>query len=149
SRIRESRRVVDDLLRHNATVYGITTGVGDNSKIRIGPDESAHLQLNLVRSHASGVGEPLSADETRAVMAMMVRNLSLGYSGIREEVVDLLVSMLNEDVLPRVPRKGSLGYLSYQAHIAFVLIGEGIACVDVGVIYDAVEIQRRELRPVA
>lgn len=149
SRIRESRRVVDDLLRQNATVYGITTGVGDNSKIRIGPDESAHLQLNLVRSHASGVGEPLSADETRAVMAMMVRNLSLGYSGIREEVVDLLVSMLNEDVLPRVPRKGSLGYLSYQAHIALVLIGEGIAGVDGSEISGAEALQRRALKPVS
>lgn len=147
--IRESRRVVDDLLRQDAVVYGITTGVGDNSKIRIGPEESAQLQLSLVRSHASGVGEPLSADETRAVMAMMVRNLSLGYSGIREEVVDLLLSMLNEDVLPRVPRKGSLGYLSYQAHIASVLVGEGVARVDGSEIAGAEALERRGLRPIA
>lgn len=147
--IRESRRVVDDLLGRNATVYGITTGVGDNSKIRIGPEESAQLQLSLIRSHASGVGEPLSEDETRAVMAMMVRNLSLGHSGIREEVVDLLLSMLNEDILPRVPRKGSLGYLSYQAHIAAVLIGEGTAGVDGLEVPGAAALERRGLKPIA
>lgn len=146
--IRESRRVVDDLLSQDAIVYGITTGVGDNSKIRISPEESAQLQLSLVRSHASGVGDRLSAVETRAVMTMMVRNLSLGYSGIREEVVDLLLGMVNEDVIPRVPRKGSLGYLSYQAHIALVLIGEGEACVDGSEVSGAEALKRRGLRPV-
>lgn len=147
--IRESRRIVDDLLNQNAIVYGITTGVGDNSKIRIGPEESAQLQLSLVRSHASGVGSPLSQDETRAVMAMMIRNLSLGYSGIREDVVDLLLGMLNQDVLPRVPRKGSLGYLSYQAHIASVLIGEGVASVNGSEHSGAEALERRGLRPIA
>ncbi|TSI12872.1 histidine ammonia-lyase [Brevibacterium aurantiacum] len=146
--IRESRRVVDDLLSQDAIVYGITTGVGDNSKIRISPEESAQLQLSLVRSHASGVGDLLSAVETRAVMTMMVRNLSLGYSGIREEVVDLLLGMVNEDVIPRVPRKGSLGYLSYQAHIALVLIGEGEACVDGSAVSGAEALKRRGLRTV-
>lgn len=146
--IRESRRVVDDLLSQDAIVYGITTGVGDNSKIRISPEESAQLQLSLVRSHASGVGDLLSAVETRAVMTMMVRNLSLGYSGIREEVVDLLLGMLNEDLIPRVPRKGSLGYLSYQAHIALILIGEGEACVDGLEVSGAEALKRRGLRPV-
>ena len=80
---------------------------------------------------------------------MMVRNLSLGYSGIREEVVDLLLSMLNTDVLPRVPRKGSLGYLSYQAHIASVLIGEGIAGVDGSEVSGAEALERRGLKPIA
>lgn len=146
--IRESRRIVDGLLSDNAIVYGITTGVGDNSKIRISPEESVELQLSLVRSHASGVGDPLSLEETRAVMTMMIRNLSLGYSGIREEVVDLLLDMVNHNVVPRVPRKGSLGYLSYQAHIALVLIGEGEASVDGSLISGAEALERRGLSPV-
>lgn len=146
--IRESRRVVDGLLDRNASVYGITTGVGDNSKIRISPEESAELQLSLVRSHASGVGNPLSHEETRAVITMMIRNLSLGYSGVREEVVDLLLGMLNHDVLPRVPRKGSLGYLSYQAHVALVLIGEGVASVDGALISGAEALEYRGLSPI-
>ena len=149
ARIRKSRRVVDDLVDQNAIVYGITTGVGDNSKIRITPAESAELQKNLVRSHASGVGQPLSREETRAVMTMMARNLALGYSGIREEVVDLLIELLHCDVLPRVPRRGSLGYLSYQAHIALVLTGEGEAFVGGKVVSGGEALDISGLNPVS
>ncbi len=128
--MRASRRVIDTLLAKHEAGYGITTGVGDNSRIAIDPAESAALQKNLIRSHSSGVGDPLAEEHVRAVMTMMVKNLSLGFSGVRVELIDLLVEMLNRNVVPAVPRQGSLGYLSYQAHISLVIIGEGEAFYD-------------------
>ncbi|WP_020007695.1 histidine ammonia-lyase [Salinicoccus albus] len=125
--IQRSRDVVESFLFEEKTVYGITTGVGDNSTTKVKAEKSKHLQNNLLYSHASGVGNPLEKELVKAVMVMMIKNLSSGYSGIRLETVEALVNLINLDIVPKVPREGSPGYLIYQSHIALVLIGEGEA----------------------
>src|SRR5690625_2553132 len=129
-KIHESRKLVNNFIHHDQIVYGVTTGVGDNSKIKISSDESQLLQKNIIRSHACGVGEPLKEDQVRAVIVMMIKNLSLGYSGVRYETIKALINLMNCNIVQMVPRDGSLGYLSYQAHISLVLLGEGEAYVN-------------------
>src|SRR3712207_1080856 len=95
ARAAESRRVVEAIKRSGRVVYGVNTGFGKLADIRIGPSELRELQLNLVRSHACGVGRPLSEEETRAMLLLRANVLALGYSGARALVVETLVSMLN------------------------------------------------------
>jgi histidine ammonia-lyase len=112
--------------------YAITTGVGKLSDVRIAGDQIRELQVNLVRSHAVGVGEPLPAAETRAMMLLRANSLAKGYSGVRAVVIDTLCEMLNRGVTPFVPSQGSVGAsgdLAPLAHLALALIGEG-ECVD-------------------
>src|SRR5207245_2414228 len=105
-----------------------TTGVGKLSDVRIAGDQIRELQINLVRSHAVGVGEPLSIAETRAMMLLRANSLSKGFSGVRGGVVDTICELLNRGVTPWVPSQGSVGAsgdLAPLAHLALVLIGEG------------------------
>jgi len=128
--IRCGREHVQKLVDDQAIVYGITTGFGRFSDSHIPPDLSEQLQRNLIRSHAVAVGEPLDEEVVRAVIFLRAVALSRGHSGVRPVVVQLLVSMLNEGIHPRVPRQGSLGAsgdLAPLAHIALVMIGEGQA----------------------
>ncbi|HEY1769313.1 MAG TPA: histidine ammonia-lyase [Chthoniobacterales bacterium] len=128
--IRASRAIVDEIVRREAVVYGVTTGFGKLSDVRIPLDQVQQLQVNLVRSHACGVGEPLSEAEVRAMMLLRANVLSLGFSGIRLEVIELLAEMLNRGITPVIPAKGSVGAsgdLAPLAHLALVLIGEGEA----------------------
>lgn len=125
--MKRSKDLIDSFISENKIVYGVTTGVGDNSKTKVKSDESKNLQKNLIRSHASGVGNPLEKELVKAVMVMMIKNLSLGYSGISLTTVEALVNLVNLNIIPKVPREGSPGYLIYQSHIALVLIGEGEA----------------------
>ncbi len=114
-------------------VYGINTGFGSLSRVRIAPDQTAQLQLNLVRSHASAVGEPLLDDVVRAALVIGAASLARGHSGARPEVVELMCACLNRGLTPIVPARGSLGAsgdLAPLAHIALVLIGEGRARLD-------------------
>jgi len=123
-----ARAVVDALVASNQVSYAITTGVGKLSDVRIAGDQIRELQVNLVRSHAAGVGDPLSAVETRAMMLLRANSLSKGHSGIRAVVIDTLCEMLNRKVTPFVPSQGSVGAsgdLAPLAHLALVLIGEG------------------------
>src|SRR5256714_13304959 len=123
-----SRRVIEDIVAHDDTVYGVSTGFGKLSDVRIPHDALAELQLNLVRSHACGIGNPLSEPEARAMMVLRANVLALGFSGIRLEVIELLCEMLNRRVHPVVPEKGSVGAsgdLAPLAHIALAVIGEG------------------------
>jgi histidine ammonia-lyase len=132
-RMRASRSVIERLLSEGATVYGVTTGFGDLANVRIEPERTAELQRNLVRSHAAGVGDPLDDEVVRAMLLLRANALAIGLSGVRVEVVELLVGMLNGAVHPVVPSRGSLGAsgdLAPLAHIALVLIGEGEATVD-------------------
>ena len=132
-RMRASRSVIERLVAENATVYGVTTGFGDLADVRIDPARTAELQRNLVRSHAAGVGEPLADDVVRAMLLLRANALAVGLSGVRVELVELLVGMLNAAVHPVVPSRGSLGAsgdLAPLAHLALVLIGEGEATVD-------------------
>ncbi|MBV9622358.1 MAG: histidine ammonia-lyase [Acidobacteria bacterium] len=127
-----ARGVVEALLSSNQISYAINTGVGKLSDVRIASDQIRELQVNLVRSHAVGVGEPLSVAETRAMMLLRANSLAKGYSGVRPRIIDVLCEMLNRRVTPIVPSQGSVGAsgdLAPLAHLALVLIGEG-ECVD-------------------
>ena len=127
-----ARAVVDEIVASNKLAYAITTGVGKLSDVRIVGDQIRELQVNLVRSHAVGVGEPLSVAETRAMMLLRANSLAKGYSGVRAVVIDTLCEMLNRGVTPFVPSQGSVGAsgdLAPLAHLALALIGEG-ECID-------------------
>jgi histidine ammonia-lyase len=129
-RMNASRAVVERVLASGAAAYGINTGFGKLASVRISPEQVRQLQVNLVRSHASGVGTPLSESETRAMMLLRANALAKGLSGIRPRVVDTLVQMLNAGVHPVIPSQGSVGAsgdLAPLAHLAHVVIGEGRA----------------------
>ena len=131
-RMRATRGAVEDILKGDEAVYGINTGFGKLSDVRVPPERLRELQLNLVRSHACGVGEPLEREETRAMMFLRANVLASGHSGVRPELVDLLLELLHRDVTPIVPREGSVGAsgdLAPAAHMALVLVGEGEAMV--------------------
>lgn len=130
--VNRARAVVDSLVTENRVSYAITTGVGKLSDVRIAGDQIRELQVNLVRSHAVGVGEPLSAAEVRAMMLLRANSLSKGHSGVRAAVIDTICEMLNRGVTPMVPSQGSVGAsgdLAPLGHLALALIGEG-ECVD-------------------
>jgi histidine ammonia-lyase len=132
-RMRASRAVIERVLADGRTVYGVTTGFGDLADVGIDPDQTTELQRNLVRSHAAGVGEPLPVEVVRAMLLLRANALAVGLSGVRPELVELLAGMLNAEVHPVVPSRGSVGAsgdLAPLAHLALVLIGEGEALLD-------------------
>ncbi len=127
-RVNAARAVVDELVADNQVSYAITTGVGKLSDVRIAGDQIRELQINLVRSHAVGVGEPLSIPETRAMMLLRANSLSKGYSGVRAATIDTICELLTRGVTPWVPSQGSVGAsgdLAPLAHLALLLVGEG------------------------
>jgi histidine ammonia-lyase len=127
-RMLRTHAVVDDIVARNAVVYGVTTGFGKLSEVAIPHDKLAQLQVNLVRSHASGVGDRLPEREVRAMMLLRANVIAKGYSGARPELVDLILRMLNADVYPPIPEQGSVGAsgdLAPLAHLGLALIGEG------------------------
>src|SRR5215467_6420027 len=126
-RMNASRVVVERVLASGGVAYGINTGFGKLASVRISPEQVRQLQVNLVRSHASGVGDPLSEPETRAVMLLRANALAKGFSGVRPVVVETLCKMLNARVHPVIPSQGSVGAsgdLAPLAHLAQVLISE-------------------------
>lgn len=124
-RILKARAIVDALVDQGIRGYGINTGVGALCDVVIDREEQASLSRNLLFSHSCGVGEPLGRVETRAIMAAQIANFAHGYSGIRLEVVETLIALLNKDMLPVIPSRGSVGYLTHGAAIGLVLIGSG------------------------
>jgi histidine ammonia-lyase len=108
-------------------IYGLTTGVGDLYAVRLGPDEIAPAQMNILRSHASGVGAPHDRSAIRAIMATMIKALLQGFSGVGPELVITLAQMLNRGVTPWSPGGGSVGYLIATAHIGLAVFGQGKA----------------------
>lgn len=129
-RLRASRKIIDDIVARDAVVYGVNTGFGKLADVRIENEELRHLQLNLVRSHACGIGPLLSEPEVRAMMLLRANVLTLGFSGVRGELIEMLCEMLNRGVHPVVPEKGSVGAsgdLAPLAHLALSLVGEGEA----------------------
>jgi histidine ammonia-lyase len=150
-RMTASRKVIDDIVARDSVVYGVNTGFGKLADVRIPHEEIGALQLNLVRSHACGIGPPLSEPEVRAMMFLRANVLALGLSGIRPEVVELLCEMLNHRVHPLVPEKGSVGAsgdLAPLAHLALSLIGEGEAFLDGKRKESAEALKRVKLKPV-
>jgi histidine ammonia-lyase len=128
-----SYRVIQRLATGPDPVYGVTTGFGKLADQRISPSDIRQLQVNLVRSHAAGVDEPLTREETRAILLLRTNVLARGHSGVRPLIVESLLTLLNRDVLPVIPCRGSVGAsgdLAPLAHLALVLIGEGEAIAD-------------------
>ena len=129
-RVATARAFIERIGAEERTVYGVTTGFGHLSSVKISSGNLADLQRNLIRSHASGVGEPFAPDTVRAVMLLLANSLARGHSGVRVVVIELLLDMLNAGVTPVVPKRGSVGAsgdLAPLAHLALTLIGEGEA----------------------
>ena len=131
-RMADSRRKVDAAVRSNVAVYALNTGVGLLANVRLGAHAIEQMQLNLVRSHCCGVGDPLPVDAVRAMMVIRANTLAMGLSGIRPLVADQICALLNRGITPVVPRRGSVGAsgdLAPLAHMALTLIGEGEAFI--------------------
>ena len=149
--VRQARAVVDEIVAANKVAYAITTGVGKLSDVHIPPDQVRELQINLIRSHACGVGDPLSVAETSAMMLLRANSLAKGYSGVRPIVIDTLCEMLNRRVTPVVPSQGSVGAsgdLAPLAHLALALIGEGECINEKGArVQSADALQSAQIKP--
>ncbi len=148
--LERSRAAVERIVAEGRVAYGITTGFGRFKDKIISADEVRRLQLNLVRSHAAGVGPELEAPVVRAMLLIRANTLCLGHSGVRPQVVQLLLDMINAGVLPRIPSQGSLGAsgdLAPLAHMALVLIGEGEASYAGQLLPGAEALRRANLRP--
>ena len=133
ARIAASRAVVAEVVKSGKSVYGVNTGFGKLADVRIGSDELVHLQENLIRSHAVGVGDLLPDECVRLVLVTKIAALAQGASGVRTELVDTLCELVNRDICPCIPAKGSVGAsgdLAPLAHLALVLLGEGSARVN-------------------
>ncbi len=148
--IQRARAAVAQFVAEGRVVYGITTGFGRFKDKIISPTEVKQLQVNLVRSHAVGVGPLLPAEVVRAMMLVRANTLALGHSGVRPELIQLLLDMLNAGVHPRIPAQGSLGAsgdLAPLAHLALVLIGEGEATYQGEVLDGRTALSRANLQP--
>jgi histidine ammonia-lyase len=129
-RLRDSRRLIERWVEEERTIYGVTTGFGALSDVVISKKDTRRLQENILMSHAAGVGEPLEEEIVRASMALRIKDLARGHSGIRLETVEHLIALLNWGVCPLMPAKGSVGAsgdLAPLAHMSLVLIGQGEA----------------------
>ena len=152
ARMKESRAVVDKLLAEGQTAYGINTGFGKLASVRISSEQVRQLQINLVRSHACGVGTALSEAETRGMILLRANALAKGLSGIRPVVVETLCAMLNHDIHPVIPSQGSVGAsgdLAPLAHLAQVVIGEGEAIYKNEKLAGGEALKRAGIAPVA
>lgn len=130
AKVEKARKLVDELVDNKETVYGITTGFGKFSDVPISKEETKDLQRNLIISHSCGVGKPFAEDVVKAIMLLRVNNLAKGHSGVRLETLNTLVEMINKDVYPVIPEKGSLGAsgdLAPLSHMVLVMLGEGEA----------------------
>jgi histidine ammonia-lyase len=126
--IQAARTVIETIAEEGRKVYGVTTGFGHLSSVRIPREQLIDLQHNLLRSHAAGVGEPLSEEISRAMMVLLAASLARGHSGVRVEVVEQLIALLNARVYPLIPSRGSVGAsgdLAPLAHLGLALVGEG------------------------
>ncbi|MBI1987886.1 MAG: histidine ammonia-lyase [Nitrospinae bacterium] len=129
-KVQECRRYLERVIAQGSAIYGVNTGFGHLSHVRIDPQDILTLQRNLIYSHSAGVGPLFSEEEVRAIMLLRAHVLAKGYSGVRPEVIRTLVEMLNRSVIPEIPQKGSVGAsgdLAPLAHLALVMIGEGEA----------------------
>ena len=149
--VNRARAVVEEIVASNKVAYAITTGVGKLSDVRIAGEQIRELQVNLVRSHAVGVGAPLPIAETRAMMLLRANSLAKGHSGVRAIVIDTLCEMLNRGVTPFVPSQGSVGAsgdLAPLAHLALALIGEGECFDEKGLrVASAEAFKRAQIKP--
>ena len=149
-RVEEARRIVEQIVAEKRTVYGVNTGFGKLSDVSIDPADLRQLQLNLVRSHSCGLGEPLSVLEARAMLLLRANVLATGFSGARPLVIETLIAMLERGVTPVIPEKGSVGAsgdLAPLAHLALAAIGEGEAFFNGERVASSVALQRAQIEP--
>ncbi|WP_338030854.1 aromatic amino acid ammonia-lyase [Clostridium ragsdalei] len=147
-RVTKSRGLVEKFLKEKRVIYGLTTGFGDNCDKIIEPEDAIILQKNILRSHACSIGEALEEECVRAILLMMTLNMGQGYSGVKFDTIETIVSVLNSNIVPFAPCHGSVGYLSVEAHISLVLIGEGKAFYN-GKLIDGYEaLQLEGIKPV-
>ena len=125
ARIVHARSLVEAIVAKGIRAYGVNTGVGALSDTVVDVPMQRQLSRNLIMSHAVGIGAPLSALEARAILAAAINNQAHGYSGLRLEVIETMVDLLNAGFAPEIPSRGSIGYLTHMAHVAQVLIGGG------------------------
>jgi histidine ammonia-lyase len=150
ARAARARAVVEEIVAAGRTVYGVNTGFGKLSDVSIQSSELRELQLNLVRSHACGLGQPLSEPEARAMLLLRANVLAAGFSGARPDVIEKLLELLERGVTPVIPEKGSVGAsgdLAPLAHLASTVIGEGQAFYQGERMPSAVALQRAKIQP--
>jgi histidine ammonia-lyase len=151
TRVERAREFVDERFASGEAIYGVTTGFGRLANVPVDPKDAALLQLNLVRSHASGTGEPLEQRYVRAAGVLRANALSAGHSGIRPATLELILELLNRGVTPVVPCQGSVGAsgdLAPLAHMTLTLIGEGEATFEGQRLPSALALERAGLKPV-
>ena len=149
--VNKSREYVEEIVEEERVVYGINTGFGSLSRVSISKEDSAQLQENIIRTHASGFGNPLPEDEVRAVMLIRINSLLKGVSGIRLSTIELLLEMLNKNVVPFIPEKGSLGAsgdLAPLAHMVLPMLGLGKAYYDGELLPGKEAMQKAGLEPI-
>lgn len=149
-RIEAARAFVDRIVSEGRVVYGLTTGFGALCDVVVAPDRIRELQLNLIRSHAAGVGDPLPEEDVRAIMLLRANVLALGHSGVRPRVIEALTDLLNHRIHPVIPSRGSVGAsgdLAPLSHLALVLLGEGEAVVDGERMSGAAALKQARLNP--
>lgn len=128
AKMRASRDYIEGRLQNGDVIYGVNTGFGSFSSVKISAGDIVQLQKNLIRSHSAGVGEPFTIEQSRAILYLRANALSRGHSGIRVEVVEKILEFLNADIIPVIPQQGSVGAsgdLAPLSHLALALIGEG------------------------
>ncbi len=147
-KVKQGRRVVQEILESGKVVYGINTGFGELARVKIPTKETGILQENMILSHSAGVGPPLESEIVKATMLLQVNSIAKGHSGARMTTCQTLLDMLNKDVVPIVPAKGSLGAsgdLAPLAHIVSVMLGHGEACVDGACVNGKIAMERAEI----
>ncbi|OIK10796.1 histidine ammonia-lyase [Bacillus sp. MUM 116] len=148
-RVNLSRSVIEKFLDEDRVIYGVTTGFGSNVTKNISSEDAEALQKNIIRSHAVSVGAPLEKEVVRAIQFMILVNLGHGLSGVNLATLELLRSLLNHQIVPFAPGEGSVGYLSPEAHMALVLIGEGKAWYNGELISGSEALEKAGLQPVS
>jgi histidine ammonia-lyase len=149
--VQKSRQVIEQYVKTGKVVYGVTTGFGKFSDVVIPAGDVGALQLHLIRSHACGIGDPFHEKISRAMILLRANALAKGYSGIRRETLELLLSLLNSGIHPVIPQQGSLGAsgdLAPLSHLALVLVGEGEAVYKGEVLSGGEALVRAELKPI-
>ena len=152
AKILKHRKIVDNILQKNKPVYGINTGFGFLSNIAIAQNQQQELQENLIRSHACGVGEPLTVEQSRALLIIRTHTLAKGLSGVRKDCLNVILNFLENDCIPVIPSKGSVGAsgdLAPLAHLALALMAEGKA-MHLGKVYASKDIMEQlDIKPFA
>jgi histidine ammonia-lyase len=147
---KKSRDYIEQQIAQGEVIYGVNTGFGAFSSVRISKEDIIQLQKNLIRSHSSGIGDPFTVQQTRAIMLLRANALARGHSGVREVVIDKVLEFLNADVIPVVPQQGSVGAsgdLAPLSHLALALIGEGEVWQDGQAVETAAVLRSKKITP--